>query len=550
MIVHFRNAAGQPASAGDPISLSQAEAAFNKLDGDASATNVTVAGTTQTLAAFVGSKAQPSGLAALDASGFFQLSAPTIVVPLTVSANTYARALEKFTTVYDDTKFEFVLQSSMTVSTGAIAAGAAWGALGDAKVNTFSETVIQADGGTSWDMNRVLQFDADSTGSGFGYEFDVNNFSAHIGDADGMLGIYPSLVGGTGNPRVAMGTHFTGAGNYRLTGAHVVAGVRYDASSGAASFDLWNRGFTVLFGCLQHAFGDYGSSVRSFRDLGTHTISIDLSGATNSNAAIVLKASTGPSDYSGYLRWASTSADFASIWGDNTGQLNTTGTLSVAGSVVPATANAYQLGTSANPWASVWTQDGMVHTSDASTKIDITTLPGQQAATLIAGIQVATYRVAQTHDLVEQDVTVQRPMVDENGQPVMTHEPVLNPDGTPVMVWVRSPTKGDRHNVQTPLTRSVQTMQDLTVKQAVPVPRAGRRTHIGVIAGSVKTAGEAAFGGQAPGAYVSPAVTAADGPDGVRYDEILAAAVAVLQMQQQQIAALTAQVAALAPHTP
>lgn len=501
------------------------------------------------------SAAIDSGSRNLDQDGFYLLNTPTFVQPLTVPIDTVAASRGRYVTSLDNAHFEFAYQQSMTVQTGQIPNGAAWGNVvgrgGDGKVLRFGEVLVKPGGGTSWVDDTVLELAAGATASAISSELDIDNRAYHAGDADGISGIYPSLATPPDNvthPRVVVGQVITGAGNYRSTAAHMISGVRFDPDTGQAFGDLFNRGYTVQGGTKQHCFATYANSTRAFRDTGTHALGVDLSAASYTLGAIGLKASTQdpilspPGDRSGSIYWATSSAVTGAITcGPDAAMLLDAQAVTVNGACVPKIDNTYTLGNASFRWSQVWVVDGTIHTSDPSTKTDVAEITSGVAERFIMSLRPVSYRLIETHDLVEGDVEFQVPETDADGNEIVDHVPALDANGNQVTqpVRLRSATVLDAQGRPMTSTRSapimkmVPRLRTVTYKRELPVKRSGRRLHTGLMSDHVRDASAAAFG-ETTGVYVSPG----DGPDGIRYDEVIAPLIALVQDLFRRVAEL------------
>ena len=232
--------------------------------------------------------------------------------------------------------------------------------------------------------------------------------------------------------------------------------------------------------------------------------------------------------------------------------------------LVPCGDNTTSLGLSALRWQQVWAVNGMIQTSDASLKTDITPLP--PALPIVASINPISFKwIEGGHDLVEDTETQLVHATEEQGFETVHHEvqdgkavpitrietrqmhlyddvPVHDADGNPVMVIV-------------PGTQAVRDASGAVIREAQPgrtfqqthrvarmierevpvtkrVSRPGRRNHLGFLASDVK----AGLDQHAPGMDYAAYVKGEDGTEHLRPDQLIP----VLWKAVQELSALVA----------
>jgi hypothetical protein len=325
-------------------------------------------------------------------------------------------------------------------------------------------------------------------------EFDIDNFKADYGAGIGAAGLpLPSVYGVTAN---ASGTH-------TITAAFGVI------SSAAAP--CYERGYVVgLGGVKQASFDDYASGTCSYRDTGSHTIGVDLSGAYT---AAALRVGNGSSF--GIIGKTSGGANAPMMAIDDSNNVLIGGSgitnIVVQNTILPATDNTLQLGASGNRFASVWAANGTIQTSDETLKTSIAAIDPAKASIFLDVLAPSNYKWV---------VGGRRPIMGTEPQQVEVRREI---------VIVASP-NGTEHEIESPVyeTRDVPVVIGW---EDVP----GQRTHYGFIASNVKAAVDAA-GFEDFGGYV----LGEDGTEALRPDQILALACVEIKSLRLRVAALEA----------
>lgn len=443
---------------------------------------------------------------------------------------------------------EFMASFNFISNLGAAYTGTADGD----KVALFVGMEAQPGTGDVWAFNSVLTMQAASGScSGQGIELDFNNLNAHRGDGIAGAGL---------SAPVAYGMSITGASSFRSTAAFGVFG---------PGTGVWNRG--MVFGnasVVQATFQDLTNSTTSIEIFGTHTHGIDgVSAVTTNFLRMANNARIA-------ARNAANSAELAliSLNASNEVVLGGTGIAAarLMGSLLPVSDNTITLGASGQRFSAVWAANGTIQTSDARLKTDIAALP--DCLSLIAEIEPKTYRWIHG-GFDEQQVTETRavqatkwrewdePGVEmRDGIPIQVpvrrralvelydEMPVLDEAGAPVMIDVPArPARFDQRGRQTrparaaqriPLTHRVPRMERRQITETQLIPRPGRRTHWGFLASEVAEVFNRRgldFGG-----YVS----AEDGQEGLRMDQMVPILWRAVQQQQEQIESLREQAGA------
>lgn len=341
------------------------------------------------------------------------------------------------------------------------------------------------------------------------------------------------------------------------------------------------RLFAAYNGHVTHnCFEDYMNAAGSWAYISAQKYAaIDCTPATLLSGATIRQ----PNDKALAWRNRADTVDVLAVKLDATDTLllgqGATGGISAAGSLRPGAANAFTLGLPGAPWAAIYSANGVITTSDARLKTDVTPLPDGILA-VVRGVRPRTFRwleggleeteVEEEQDVpVVEEIEVEVPHVERQGETfvratrrqktaraVTRTVPVLGDDGRP-LVEIR-PARPEQPEERDPATGAVirprvpaTPEQRVAVTHEVPVterrrvvvrkllPRAGRRTHWGFLADEVGAALKAT--GRDFGGYVE----AADGTQALRSDQLIPVLWKALQEEAAAREAVEARLAAV-----
>ncbi|MCR5894456.1 hypothetical protein DPV74_18125 [Burkholderia sp. HAN2018] len=367
-----------------------------------------------------------------------------------------------------------------------------------------------ANSGGIWAFNNVAIAEAGfpyQSSNIFGQELNINNWA---GDYNEM---------GAAN---SIGLMMNGLG-YRNTCAMLI--------STATGAPLWYYGLRFQPNTVQQStIQDLSSSVVSLDIRGTHRYGVDLGNAppfTGGGIRIGYDQTRGQV-VKGIVSGQGDFAPQPVIGCDADGHVTLGGTAVgshfVAGHLQPIVDNTYFCGSASYRWASLWSANGTIQTSDPSLKTDIDALP--ITLPLVLNLKPSTwkwidggvlpevvdydeeYQVTETvtadelviemRDGVPTQVTRQTTrevpvfdyvqVVDENGEPVFQTIPAANEVRDPRSGAVLAPAQEAK---TIPLTHPVPRMATRKAKRTEFVSHAGKRTHWGFLAPDVKAAFEA-----------------------------------------------------------
>jgi hypothetical protein len=228
--------------------------------------------------------------------------------------------------------------------------------------------------------------------------------------------------------------------------------------------------------------------------------------------------------------------------------------LSVEGIAAPQTDNSYTLGTASKRWSEVYAATGTINTSDRRHKTDVVDSP--LGLEFVLRLKPRAFRWLEGGTRVEWDeepCEAEEPVFEERVVPVVDildgvaverqarrmvaavdRLPVVDAQGRPVLVDGK------------PKLHAVPRMTKVTHMRAVKreVPRAGARTHYGLLAQEVKAALDASGVGDFAG-WVLADKDDANSQQGLRYDQFIAPLVKAVQELSAQNVALQSRIAAL-----
>lgn len=382
------------------------------------------------------------------------------------------------------------------------------GTAGADRVAVYAATEGTAGSSDIWSINSLTQMDASFpvASNAVGYELDYNNNCQNRGATDG--------IGGFAAPTYK-GFLVTGSSTFSSTCAIAIEG---DTNT------QWYRGVSVNEAVSIAAYCDYTNATTGIEMQAAHAgWGIDMNGSALTGAlripngsVIVGRNQAGTADV--------TIADVTSgnnlVIGSNNANTAAAAGIVFGVGAYPFVNNAYQFGTSANLWSSIWASNGTIQTSDPALKADITPLPSVMG--LIDKISPITFRwkfggydVVETteerevhdtetvefdhHDIVVENGAAKRVPV----RKTITREaydtvPLLDEHGDQIITVIKArPATYDSQGrlirpatpeARVPEVHRVPRMVRKTVTVQTRQPREGRRTHWGFDAAQVKAA--------------------------------------------------------------
>ncbi|WP_213763515.1 tail fiber domain-containing protein [Caballeronia sp. dw_19] len=376
-------------------------------------------------------------------------------------------------------------------------------------VTLYSAIKGQANSGPVWAFNTVTALDSGfpfASTSAFGYELDINNLAGAYGD----FGVSNSV-----------GLMFNGLGFLNTAAMYVNTGT---------GTPIWYYGMRFAAGSVQQStLQDFSDSVVSLDIRGVHQYGLDFGNASpfTGGALRIGYDVTKGTVTQGIVCSQGNDSPFPVIGCDTNGHVTLGGSAIgnhfVAGHFQPITDNTYFCGTGSFRWASLWSANGTIQTSDPKLKTDIAPLPA--SLPIVKSLNPSTWKWIDGGSSVEMVDTQESYQVTEpvtatelsiemrDGVPVQVSSqitrdvpvfdtlPVVDESGAPVMQTIPArPEKRDsvtgevispaRAATTMPLTHSVPRMATRTVQTASLVPHAGTRTHWGFLAPDVKAAFE------------------------------------------------------------
>jgi hypothetical protein len=388
----------------------------------------------------------------------------------------------------------------------------------DAKVILYSGASMDLACRSAWTWNPLLRIKETCVDPVYANvcEFDIDNFNSDFGSANGVAGLsLPSVYSVTINGSNA-------------TSNTITAAMALISPPGG---EIFERGYIAGPGTVkQAAFDDYSSATASYRDLGSHSVGVDLSAGVYTagaiyipNGAAILSRTSGGTP-SQVVRLAGSNELHV---GDAANHVN----VIVERTLLPSVDNIWQLGATGRRFSSVWAVNGAIQTSDATLKDILGEIDPAQASIFIdtivpkswkwkVGGKVPVYGTEQKEVLVRHEKQTIRMMV---------------PTGETREIEVQA---GKFETVQIKREADVEVDAPVYEMQNVEVitgyeDSPGVRQHFGVLACDVKAAFEAAgfddFGGY---------VLGEDGIEAIRPDQIMAVMLTEIRSLRSRVAAL------------